>query len=47
MQKWKYLRELLSFIDKDMTINLMFFCAEDAYTHVSQRLTGQAFTLMH
>ncbi len=39
MQKWKCSRESVTFIDKDMY--------EEYDTHVSQRLTGQAFTLMH
>ncbi len=45
MQKLKCLREFVTFIDKDMTVNLKFFALRTR-THVSQRLTGQAFTLM-
>ncbi len=38
MQKWKYSREIVTFIDKDMTVNWKFFCAEDA--HAKGQLLG-------
>ncbi len=46
IQKWKYSREFVAFVDKDMTVNWTMFALR-MHTHVSQRLTGQAFTLMH
>ncbi len=46
MQKWKCLCEFVTFIDKDMIVNRMFFALR-THMDVSQRLTVQAFTLMH
>ncbi len=31
MQKWKYSRESVTFIDKDMTVNCICFCIEDTH----------------
>ncbi len=41
MQRWKFSREFVTFINKDA------FFALRTHTHVLQRLTGQAITLMH
>ncbi len=32
--KWKCSREFVTFINKDMTVNWIFFCAEDAHARV-------------